>query len=194
MEESAEDAKAFAGTPAATFDVASDRDFRYCSEVLVRGERLPSSAEARTRLHELNGGSLQVLRTADLLRVHIHLNDPAPLFALGEGWGEVVTRKAEDMREQHQMLTVARRAVSVLSDSSCDLPDDVLDRHGIHMVPLQVIIGDQVYEDRVGIKPDAIYRDLRAGRTMTTSQPQTAAFTAAYRGGAALGRPVGHLR
>lgn len=180
IEESAEDARSFAAAPAATFDVAMDRDFRFCSEVLVRGERLPSSADARERLHELHGGSLQVLRTADLLRVHVHLNDPAPLFALAERWGEVVTRKAEDMREQHQMLAVQRRAVAVLSDSSCDLPDDVLDRHGIAMVPLQVIVGDKVYDDRVGIKPDAIYRDLRAGRTMTTSQPQAAAFTAAF--------------
>ena len=183
IEEAAEDQRAFAGegaVPAATFDVALERDYRYCSEVLVRGERLPSSAEARSHLHELGGGSLQVLRTADLLRVHIHLNDPAPLFALAERWGEVMTRKAEDMREQHQMLAVARRAVSVLSDSSCDLPDDVLDRHGIALVPLQVIIGDRVYDDRVGIKPEAIYRDLRAGRALTTSQPQAAAFTAAF--------------
>lgn len=179
-DEIAEDAQAFASAPAATFEVAHDRDYRFCSEVLVKGAGLPGSAEARTRLHELHGGSLLVLRTGDLLRVHVHLNDPDPLFALAETWGEIVSRKAEDMREQHQMLAAARRPVVVLSDSTCDLPDEVLDRHGIGIVPLQVLIGDRAFQDRVEIGADAVNRDLRAGRALTTSQPLAAAFTAAY--------------
>src|SRR5262249_27282973 len=111
-EEQEEDAKLFQGAaPAATFEVAGDRDYRWCTEVLVRGDQLPSSAAARESLHELQGGSLIVLRTADLLRVHVHLNEPEPLFEMAGRWGEIVTRKAEDMREQHRMLADALRPV-----------------------------------------------------------------------------------
>lgn len=62
------------------------------------GATLPASAEARSAVHEL-----------------------------AEGWGEVLTRKAEDMREQHRVLTATTRAVGVVCDTSCDLPDDLLD-------------------------------------------------------------------
>lgn len=180
-EEAAEDAKAFTGAaPAALAEVVEDRDHRFCTEVLVRGDGLPSSAVAREQLHELNGGSLQVLRTADLLRVHVHLNEPERLFRLAEGWGEVVTRKAEDMREQHRMLTATRRPLAIVADSACDLPDDVLDRHGIGLVPLQVMLGDKVYQDRVEIQAETVYRELRAGKTLTTSQPTVATFVEGF--------------
>jgi len=179
--EALEEARVFTGRSSAAMAVVDqDQDYRFCSEVLVRGDALPGSAVARERLHELNGGSLLVLRTADLLRVHIHLNDPEPLFALAESWGEVVSKKAEDMREQHRMLGGATRPVAVVTDSACDLPDELLDRHGITLVPLQVMMGDQVFQDRVQIKAAAVYEHLRAGRSLTTSQPTVAMFSESY--------------
>jgi len=179
--EALEEAQVFSGrSSAAVAVVDQDQDYRFCSEVLVRGDALPSSALARERLHELNGGSLLVLRTADLLRVHVHVNDPEPLFALAESWGEVVSKKAEDMREQHRMLGGATRPVAVVTDSACDLPDELLDRHGITLVPLQVMMGDQVFQDRVQIKAAAVYEHLRAGRSLTTSQPTVAMFSESY--------------
>ena len=180
-EEAEEDAKLWQGTaPAATFEVAGDRDYRWCTEVLVRGAALPSSTAARETLHELGGGSLIVLRTADLLRVHVHLNEPEPLFALAERWGEVVTRKAEDMREQHRMLAETVRPVAVLTDTACDLPDDVLDRHGIGLIPLQLLVGDRVAKDRVEITAAEVYELLRAGAHPTTSQPTVATFLESF--------------
>lgn len=179
-EAAAEAAEFGARAPAATAEVAAERDFRFCTEVLVRGDRLPGSAEVRARLHPL-GGSLLVVRTADLLRVHLHLDDPAPLFEAAEGWGEVLTRKAEDMREQHRMLSAVERAVAVRCDSSCDLPDTLLDRYGIGLIPLQLIFGDEVFQDRIDIDTAEFYRRLRQGDVHpTTSQPAPATFTAAY--------------
>ncbi len=177
--EAAEDQQAFAMAPAAFAEVVSDRDYRFCTEVLVRGNALPGSADIRTALHGV-GGSLQVVRTADLLRVHIHLNEPEDLFRRAEAWGEVLTRKAEDMREQHRMLAGERRAVAVVCDTACDLPDELLDRHGIGLVPLQVTFGDQVFQDRVGLDPQEFFRRLRKGLVATTSQPTVGQFREAY--------------
>ena len=36
--------------PAALVEVAAERDFQYCTEVLVRGDQLPSSNEVRAAL------------------------------------------------------------------------------------------------------------------------------------------------
>jgi hypothetical protein len=179
--EAMEEAQTFLGaSPAALAEAVEDRDHRYCAEVLVRGSALPSSAAAREQLHELRGGSLLVLRSADLLRVHVHLNEPEPLFHLAESWGEVVSKKAEDMREQHRMLTAATRPVAIVTDSACDLPDELLDRHGITVVPLQVMMGDRVFQDRVQIKAATVYEHLRAGRSLTTSQPTVAMFSECF--------------
>jgi DegV family protein with EDD domain len=166
--------------PAALVEVAAQQDYRFCTEVLVRGERLPTSAEARIAVAPL-GGSLLVLRAGDLLRVHVHTDDAEAVFRIAERWGDVVTRKADDMREQHRLLTTATRQVAVVCDSSCDLPDAVLDRYGIAMVPLQLLFGSEVYLDRVEMDAAEFYRRLRSGATnATTSQPTPAQFAAAY--------------
>ena len=52
--------------PAALVDVAADRDFRFCTEVLVRGEQLPAANEVRALLHPF-GGSLVVAVAGDIL-------------------------------------------------------------------------------------------------------------------------------
>jgi len=166
--------------PAALAEVAAAQDYRFCTEVLVRGVWLPTSAEARIAIAPL-GGSLLVLRAGDLLRVHVHTDDAQAVFRIAERWGEVVTRKADDMREQHRLLTTATRQVAVVCDSSCDLPDAVLDRYGIAMVPLQLLFGNEVYLDRVEMDATQFYRRLRGGATnATTSQPTPAQFTAAF--------------
>ena len=166
--------------PAALMSVSAEQDFRFCTEALVRGDRLPSSAEARVALAQL-GGSLLALRTADLLRVHIHTDDAEAVFRIAESWGEVVTRKADDMREQHRLLTTATKRVAIVCDSACDLPDAVLDRYGIALVPLQVLFGDEVFLDRVELQPAEFYRRLRgSGPPPTTSQPTPAQFSAAF--------------
>ncbi len=173
-------AVAAAPAPAALAEVAAAHDHRYCTEVLVRGERLPSSAEARAALAPL-GGSLLVLRSGALLRAHIHTDDAAGVFALAAGWGDVVSRKADDMRDQHRLLSTATRRVAMVCDSSCDLPDAVLDRYGIAMVPLQLLFGDRVYLDRVEMDHAEFGRRLRSSPVApTTSQPTPAQFGEAF--------------
>ena len=169
-----------APAPAALTAVAAEQDYRFCTEALVKGAHLPGSAEARAALAG-HGGSLLALRTADLLRIHIHTDDAEAVFRIAETWGEVVTRKADDMREQHRLLATAARRVAIVCDSACDLPDAVLDRWGIDIVPLQVLFGEEAFLDRVELAPDEFYRRLRgSGPPPTTSQPTTARFRAAF--------------
>jgi DegV family protein with EDD domain len=103
------------------------------------------------------------------------------VFRIAERWGDVVSKKADDMREQHRLLTTATRRAVVICDSSCDLPDAVLDRYGIAVVPLQLLFGDQVYLDRIEMGAAEFYRRLREGTvTATTSQPTPAQFSDAF--------------
>ena len=48
--------------------------------------------------------------------------------------------------------------VKIISDSTSDLSQDLLDRYNITLVPLIVRLGDQQYEDRVNITSEEIFR------------------------------------
>ena len=157
-------------------EVAADRDYQFCTEVLVRGEAFPPTTDVRAALREL-GGSIVLLATEDLLKVHVHTNSPDRVFALVAEWGVIETTKADDMREQHRGRHGRRRKIVILADSSCDLPDEVVDTHGIIVVPLQVIEGERTYLDRVEIRGPEIYAGMRLGdRRFTTSQPTPGAL------------------
>ncbi len=168
--------------PAAIAEVASERDFQFCTEALVRGEQLPSANEVRSALRSF-GGSIQVVVTTDLLKLHVHTDTPEAVFTLAARWGTVASTKAEDMRAQHQALAhESRRPVAIVADSSADLPDAVLDRHHIALVPLQVMIGGRTYRDRVELRPEEFYRQMRTSRALpTTSQPTPAEFIRTFR-------------
>jgi DegV family protein with EDD domain len=166
---------------AAMATVDPDQDYQYCTEVLVRGSGFPPSMEIRQSLRQY-GGSIVVLATDDLVKVHIHTDTPQQVFALAGTWGTVETTKADDMRLQHSEAhhTIHRR-ITIVTDSSCDLPDRIVDDHGMVVVPLQVIAGSQTYLDRVEITGEEIYDRMRtASEIFTTSQPTPGAFVRGY--------------
>jgi DegV family protein with EDD domain len=167
---------------AATVEVAGDRDFQYCTEVLVRGTGFPPSTELRATLRPL-GGSIVVLATDDLLKVHIHTDTPAAVRELAGTWGAVEDIKADDMRAQHQALEhAARDDVAIVVDSSCDLSDATIDEGGFVITPLLVMDGDHTYQDRIDLRATEVYERMRLERTaFTTSQPAPGAFAEAYR-------------
>jgi len=168
--------------PAAQVTVAAERDYQFCTELIVRGEQLPAANEVRAAMHQF-GGSVVVAVVADILKVHVHTDTPEAVFTYAGRWGTLTTTKADDMRAQHRALShLERRPVAVVTDTSADLPDSVLDRHHIALVPLQVLFGDAVFQDRVGLRPEEFYRRLRAARELpTTSQPTPGDFVRVFR-------------
>jgi len=53
--------------------------------------------------------------------------------------------------------------IKILSDSTCDLPQEVLDKYNITMVPLVVVKGGHEYIDGVNITPAEIFAHVAAG-------------------------------
>jgi DegV family protein with EDD domain len=99
--------------------------------------------------------------------------------------------KAEDVRAQHRALAQQARAMTVVADSSCDLFDESLERHGIEIVPCQVLAGNRTYVDRVDLKPGEIYELARTSREpLTTSQPAPGAWARAFQEARAGGGAV----
>lgn len=79
-------------------------------------------------------------------------------------------------------------SVALITDSGCDLPDEVLETYGIDMVPLAIIWGQEELRDRVDIQPDEFYRRLVSDPVHPhTSQPAPRDFVAAAERAAAAG-------
>lgn len=60
--------------------------------------------------------------------------------------------------------------VKILSDSACDLPEDIIREYDIDILPIVVIKDDVEYFDRETIDPISVYDDMRKGGVYTTSQ------------------------
>jgi DegV family protein with EDD domain len=71
--------------------------------------------------------------------------------------------------------------VAVVTDSTADLPADLVAEHGVRIVPLRIAIGAQTAVDGVDIGPDEVVEALRAKRTVSTSRPSPGDFVDAYR-------------
>lgn len=48
--------------------------------------------------------------------------------------------------------------VKIISDSTCDLSKELIEKYNIEIMPLHIVLGEEEYEDGKSITPDEIYR------------------------------------
>lgn len=71
--------------------------------------------------------------------------------------------------------------VGIVTDSTCDLGPEELERLGVEMVSLKVLFGEESFLDWRTIEPKVFYEKLVAAASLPkTSQPSPADFTAVY--------------
>ena len=63
--------------------------------------------------------------------------------------------------------------IVITADSTCDLPQELIEKYDIQIIPLSVLLGEKVYHDGVDIKPSDIYDFVEK----TGELPKTAAVT-----------------
>lgn len=62
-------------------------------------------------------------------------------------------------------------AIKILTDSTADLPQEIVEQYGISVVPLKVIFGKDEYVDGVDLAPEEFYEMLEKSEELpTTSQ------------------------
>jgi DegV family protein with EDD domain len=67
--------------------------------------------------------------------------------------------------------------VAIVTDSTANLPDEIIAQYNIHVVPLNVNWGGQSYQDGIDITPAAFYERLKTDKeSPTTSQPSAGQF------------------
>lgn len=73
-------------------------------------------------------------------------------------------------------------AVRIVTDSTADLPRELVEKYNITVVPLNVIFGQETYLEGVEMTAAEFYKKLARSPVLpTTSQPSPGEFVAAYR-------------
>ena len=88
---------------AANFEAIRDEDitFTYCTEFIAeRKDKARNVARLRSILNEI-GDSLVVVEDDDIVKVHVHTDQPNKALEEGLKFGPLLTVKIENMREQH---------------------------------------------------------------------------------------------
>lgn len=152
---------------------------RWCTEILLEDTAV-TAERLRAELADL-GDSLIAAGRPPRVKVHLHTDQPHVAAARLRAHGRLGAQKVEDMRLQYAAHHEPAGAVGLVTDSGCDLPQDLRDRFQIHQVPLTIQWGQHQYIDGRTLTPGDFYRLLdQLPEYPTTSQPPPTRFERVY--------------
>ena len=130
-------------------------EFRYCTEALIRN--LTINQGSLQNLLQKYGNSVVVAGAEKTTRIHVHTNSPAKLFQELKDFGTITSQKVDDMVRQNEVSKNRKWNIALVTDSTCDLSQELIDHYQIHMLPLNLNFGENHYLDKVTITPDEFY-------------------------------------
>ena len=154
-------------------------NFRYCTEALIR----ECSIDREMLIKTLGsyGDSVVVAGSEKLRRIHLHTNNPADLFDNLRKAGTITFQKADDMIRHYQTANERKWNIAIVTDSTCDLPQELIDNYQINMMPININFGENHYLDKVTLQPEQFYSMLcEADNHPKTSQINENTFINLY--------------
>jgi len=161
--------------------VDSGINFQFCTECLLEGIDVDLKT-IKQRLSFL-GDSLIIAGSKNKAHVHIHTDKPEDVFAELSEFGTIVKTKVDDMHKQHTKIKLDTqiKSIGLVTDSTCDLPPEIIKKYNIQVVPIVIQVGEKSYLDQIEIKPkDFCYLLQTSNQKISTSQPPPAFFTEIY--------------
>ncbi len=156
-----------------------DFHFRYCTEAVIKGENIDKHL-LKEELVSL-GDSLVVAGSPQMIRLHIHTDQPPLLFEKLEKYGAITFQKADDMKKQNEVVTGRKWSIALVTDSTCDLPEELNDYYQIQQVPLNIHFGETQYIDKVTLQPGRFFSLAEDSPEFpSTSQPNESAFLSMF--------------
>jgi DegV family protein with EDD domain len=128
---------------------------RYCTEALLSAASIDLEV-LRAEL-ALYGDSLIVAGNNHKARIHIHANAPEQVFQVLRKKGIILQQKADDMVRQNESAFDRKYGTALITDSIADLPQEMLDRYQVHMLPLNLNFDNTSYLDKVTMTPELFY-------------------------------------
>ncbi len=160
-------------------DTHEDITFRYCTEALIGGENLNKKL-LQSKIEKL-GDSLVIAGSSKKLRLHIHTDRPDEVFSIIGKNSTILSQKVDDMVFQNDIQNNRKWNIGLVTDSCADLPQELMEKYQIHMVPLTLHVGQNQYVDKLTITASQFYDILRNSPDYpTSSQPGKKEFLNKY--------------
>jgi DegV family protein with EDD domain len=154
-------------------------DFRYCTEALIKNSSVDSKTLRSTL--EKYGNSIVVAGSDRMRRIHLHTNTPAELFNDLRNTGTLAFQKADDMVRQSDVVYNRKWKIALVTDSTCDLEQELIDNYQINMLPVNISFGENHYLDKITIRPEQFYTLLEENKDYPkSSQVNEKTFTNIY--------------
>lgn len=84
--------------------------------------------------------------------------------------------------------------IAITADSTCDLPQNIIEENHITIIPLTILLGEEVYSDGVDIMPQDIYSYVeKTGVLPKTSAVTPAKYTEIFKALTDQGKKVVHI-
>ncbi|WP_423409997.1 DAK2 domain-containing protein [Heyndrickxia sp. MSNUG] len=137
-----------------------DIEFGYCTEFMVRleGEKTFSEENFRQDLSKY-GDSLLVISDEEVVKVHIHSEQPGEVLTYGQKYGSLINMKIENMRQQHSNI-VGESTTPLRTEGN--LPKKEKQEYGV----VAVSMGSGIAELFRSIGANAV---IEGGQTMNPS-------------------------
>jgi len=160
--------------------VCEEVKFRYCTEGIVKNNS--SDQKSLSLMLQRYGDSVVIGGNETTRHIHLHTNDPAAMFHELKDVCTVTFQKADDMLRQSETLFNRKWKIALVTDSTCDLPQHMIDHYQINMLPMNINFGESHYLDKITIQPEQFYTLLdEHSEFPKTSQINEKAFSNLYR-------------
>jgi DegV family protein with EDD domain len=154
-------------------------EFRFCTEALIKNSSIDNRS-LRSTLEKF-GNSIVVAGSDRMRRIHLHTNTPAELFNELRNTGTLAFQKADDMVRQSDVVYNRKWKIALVTDSTCDLSQELIDNYQVNMLPININFGENHYLDKITIQPEQFYKLLEENTDYPkSSQVNEKAFTNLY--------------
>lgn len=128
---------------------------RYCTEALLQNDEI--HIDLLKKELESFGDSLIVAGNKNKARIHIHTDKPHEVFRVLRTKGNIIQQKADDMKRQYEAAHERKYNIALVTDSIADLPQDIIDKYQINVLPLNIVMEGTSYLDKVTMTPEIFY-------------------------------------
>ena len=153
--------------------------YRYCTEAIIKN--MHTNTDLLKKFLCKNGDSVVVAGSENTCRIHVHTNHPAELFHKLKNIGTITFQKVDDMQRQREISSKRKWNIALVTDSTCDLSQELIDFYQINIVPLNINFGENHYLDKITLQPEQFYSLLDSSTDIPkTSQVNERSFTNLY--------------
>jgi DegV family protein with EDD domain len=154
-------------------------NFRYCTEAVVKDCR--TDKKSLSDILERFGDSIVIAGSDRIRRLHVHTNSPSGLFEDLRAAGTVTFQKADDMLRHTETVNNRKWQIALVTDSTCDLRQELFDQYQINMVPINISFGENQYLDKITLQPGQFYSLLKSEEAFPkTAQVNESTFINLY--------------